>query len=58
LKAYKQEVVKTIEVYGEMHRYIPVLAKWAGFDKIGEKEVMAKLGIRGNSDIKQRPIIT
>jgi glycosyltransferase involved in cell wall biosynthesis len=39
LKAYKQEVVKTIEVYGEMHRYIPVLAKWAGFDKIGEKEV-------------------
>jgi hypothetical protein len=39
LKAYKQDVVKTIEVYGEMHRYIPVLAKWAGFDKIGEKEV-------------------
>ena len=39
LKSYKQDVVKTIEVYGEMHRYIPVLAKWAGFDKIGEKEV-------------------
>lgn len=39
LKAYKKEVVKTIEVYGEMHRYIPVLAKWAGFDKITEKIV-------------------
>lgn len=39
LKAYKKEVVKNIEVYGEMHRYIPFLAKNAGFDKIGEKEV-------------------
>jgi glycosyltransferase involved in cell wall biosynthesis len=39
LKAYKSEVVKTIEVYGEMHRYIPVIAKWAGFKKIGEKVV-------------------
>jgi glycosyltransferase involved in cell wall biosynthesis len=39
LKAYKLEVIKNIEVYGEMHRYIPVLAKWAGFGKIGEKEV-------------------
>ncbi|MFY7651616.1 MAG: glycosyltransferase family 2 protein [Chitinophagaceae bacterium] len=39
LKAYKQKVVKSIEVYGEMHRYIPVLAKWAGFRKIGEKVV-------------------
>jgi glycosyltransferase involved in cell wall biosynthesis len=39
LKAYKRRVVKSIEVYGEMHRYIPVLAKWAGFKKIGEKEV-------------------
>ena len=39
LKAYKREVVKTIEVYGEMHRYIPVMAKWAGFRKIGEKVV-------------------
>ncbi len=39
LKAYRSEVVKTIEVYGEMHRYIPVLAKWAGFDRIGEKVV-------------------
>lgn len=39
LKAYKRDVVKNIEVYGEMHRYIPYLAKNAGFDKIGEKIV-------------------
>lgn len=39
LKAYKNEVVKSVEVYGDMHRYIPVLAKWAGFNKIGEKVV-------------------
>jgi glycosyltransferase involved in cell wall biosynthesis len=39
LKAYRHDVVKTIEVYGEMHRYIPVLAKWAGFTKIGEQVV-------------------
>ncbi|MBT4337900.1 MAG: glycosyltransferase family 2 protein [Bacteroidetes bacterium] len=40
LKAYKSEVVKSINVYGEMHRYIPVLAKWQGFSKIGEKVVL------------------
>ena len=39
LKAYRLDVVKSIEVYGEMHRYIPVIAKWAGFSKIGEKVV-------------------
>ncbi|NLN95507.1 MAG: glycosyltransferase [Bacteroidales bacterium] len=39
LKAYKNEVVKNIEIYGEMHRYIPMIAKWAGFRKIGEKVV-------------------
>ena len=39
LKAYKKEVVKTVEVYGEMHRYIPVMAKWSGFGNIGEKVV-------------------
>lgn len=39
LKAYQSDVVKSIEVYGEMHRYIPVIAKWAGFTKIGEKVV-------------------
>jgi glycosyltransferase involved in cell wall biosynthesis len=40
LKAYRKEVVKSIEVYGEMHRYIPVIARWAGFRKIGEKVVV------------------
>mgnify|MGYP001026873768 CR=1 FL=1 len=39
LKAYKNTVVKSVEVHGEMHRYIPVIAKWAGFDNIGEKVV-------------------
>lgn len=39
LKAYKNEVVKSIELYGDMHRYIPPLAKFAGFNKIGEKVV-------------------
>ena len=39
LKAYRKDVVKNIEVYGEMHRYIPVIAKWAGFNNIGEKVV-------------------
>lgn len=39
LKAYRSEVIKSIEVYGEMHRYIPVIAKWAGFRKIGEQVV-------------------
>lgn len=39
IKAYRHDVVKSIEVYGEMHRYIPVIAKWAGFSNIGEKVV-------------------
>ncbi len=39
LKAYKKEVIKSVEIYGEMHRYIPVIAKQAGFRKIGEKVV-------------------
>jgi glycosyltransferase involved in cell wall biosynthesis len=39
LKAYRKKVIKSIEVYGEMHRYIPVIAKWSGFRKIGEKVV-------------------
>ncbi len=39
LKAYRKKVVKSIEVFGEMHRYIPILAKWSGFRKIGEKVV-------------------
>ncbi|GAB4398941.1 MAG: glycosyltransferase family 2 protein [Microscillaceae bacterium] len=40
LKAYRHQVVKNIEVYGEMHRYIPVIAKWAGYGRIGEKVVL------------------
>ncbi len=39
LKAYSKKVVKSVEVYGEMHRYVPVLAKWSGFKRIGEKVV-------------------
>jgi glycosyltransferase involved in cell wall biosynthesis len=39
LKAYRKDVVKNITIYGEMHRYIPVIAKWNGFSKIGEKVV-------------------
>jgi glycosyltransferase involved in cell wall biosynthesis len=39
LKAYRSEVVKSIDIYGEMHRYIPVIAKWRGFTSIGEKVV-------------------
>ena len=39
LKAYRQDVVKSVKVYGELHRYIPLLAKWEGFDRITEKEV-------------------
>jgi len=39
LKAYRREVVKNVKLYGEMHRYIPVIAKWQGFDKIGEQVV-------------------
>jgi hypothetical protein len=39
LKAYQASVTRNITVYGEMHRYIPVIAKWAGFTKISEKVV-------------------
>lgn len=49
LKAYKNEVVKNIEVYGEMHRYIPVIAKWAGFTKISEKIVQHRKRKHGSS---------
>jgi glycosyltransferase involved in cell wall biosynthesis len=49
LKAYKNEVVKNIEVYGEMHRYIPVIAKWAGFRRIGEKVVQHQVRKYGRS---------
>lgn len=49
LKAYKKKVVKSIEVYGEMHRFIPVLAKYAGFKKIGEKVVQHRPRKYGHS---------
>jgi glycosyltransferase involved in cell wall biosynthesis len=49
LKAYRREVVQSIEVYGEMHRYIPLLAKWAGFKKIGEKVVEHRARKYGSS---------
>jgi glycosyltransferase involved in cell wall biosynthesis len=49
LKSYKKKVVKSIEVYGEMHRYIPVIAKWAGFRKIGEKVVEHRARKYGNT---------
>jgi len=39
LKAYRREVVKSVDVYGELHRYIPVLAKWAGYDRVTERPV-------------------
>ena len=49
LKAYRKDVVKSIEVYGEMHRYIPYLAKNAGFEKIGEKIVLHQARKYGKS---------
>ncbi len=49
LKAYRKDVVKSIEVYGEMHRFIPVLAKAAGFSKIGEKVVQHRARKYGTS---------
>ena len=49
LKAYRIEVVKNIEVYGEMHRYIPVIAKWAGFTRISEKVVEHRPRKYGNT---------
>ncbi len=57
LKAYNQRVVKGIEVYGEMHRYIPVLAKWAGFKKIGEKVVEHRARKYGKSKFGWRRFV-
>ena len=56
LKAYRKSVVKTVEIYGEMHRYIPVIAKWSGFTKIGEKVVQhqaRKYGVTKFGGIKR-----
>jgi glycosyltransferase involved in cell wall biosynthesis len=49
LKAYRSRVIKSIEIYGDMHRFIPVLAKWAGFKKIGEKVVQHQERKYGNT---------
>jgi len=57
LKAYKSKVAKSIEVYGEMHRYIPVLAKWAGFSKIGEKVVEHRARKYGTSKFGWRRFV-
>lgn len=57
LKAYRNRVVKGIEVYGEMHRYIPVLAKWAGFKKIGEKVVEHRARKYGKSKFGWRRFV-
>jgi glycosyltransferase involved in cell wall biosynthesis len=58
LKAYHLKVVKSIEVYGEMHRYIPLLAKWAGFKKIGEKVVEHRPRKYGKSKFGMSRLIT
>jgi glycosyltransferase involved in cell wall biosynthesis len=58
LKAYNVKVVKSIEVYGEMHRYIPLLAKWAGFKKIGEKVVEHRPRKYGRSKFGMGRLIT
>jgi glycosyltransferase involved in cell wall biosynthesis len=58
LKAYRRNVVKSVEVYGDMHRWIPVLAKWAGFTNIGEKVVEHRARKYGYSKFGWERIIT
>ncbi|HET9823776.1 MAG TPA: glycosyltransferase family 2 protein [Chitinophagaceae bacterium] len=58
LKAYNLKVVKSIEVYGEMHRYIPLLAKWSGFKRIGEKVVEHRPRKYGRSKFGMGRLIT
>jgi len=58
LKAYDAKVVKTISVYGEMHRYIPLIAKWAGYSKIGEKVVEHRARKYGRTKYGFRRFIT
>lgn len=58
LKAYRLKVVKSIEVYGEMHRYIPLIAKWAGFKKIGEKVVEHRPRKYGHSKFGMSRLVT
>ncbi|MDR1416817.1 MAG: glycosyltransferase family 2 protein [Prevotellaceae bacterium] len=58
LKAYKKKVVKSIEVFGDMHRYIPVLAKQAGFKKIGERVVQHRPRKYGESKFGWQRLVT
>src|SRR5882724_6246391 len=58
LKSYRNKVVKSIEVYGEMHRYIPLIAKWAGFKRIGEKVVVHHARKYGTSKFGMWRLIT
>ncbi len=58
LKAYKKEVVKDINVYGDMHRWMPVLAKWQGYSKIGEKVVTHQARKYGVSKFGARRLIS
>lgn len=58
LKAYRNKVVKTIEVYGDMHRHMPLLAKWSGFSKIGEKVVEHRARKYGYSKFGVSRLIT
>ncbi|HZJ59449.1 MAG TPA: glycosyltransferase family 2 protein [Chitinophagaceae bacterium] len=58
LKAYRLKVVKSVEVFGEMHRYIPLLAKWSGFKKIGEKAVEHRARKYGRSKFGMTRLIT
>lgn len=58
LKAYEGQVVKNISVYGEMHRYIPLIAKWAGYSRIGEKVVEHRPRKYGRTKYGLRRIVT
>jgi len=58
LKAYKHDVVKSLHLYGEMHRYIPLLVKWNGFSKIGEKVVQHRARKYGHTKFGMKRYIT
>lgn len=58
LKAYHHSVVKNIEVYGEMHRYIPLIAKWNGFDRIGERVVVHRARKYGTTKFGLKRFVT